>query len=96
MGVERRVTVHERIDIGYRNEEVGTAVIDTDLELIEIPRIVVVYRGPWQCAQIPQPDTVRLTEARQLCLNLRRPVGLKAVLKHRPTGDALEGDPLIL
>ena len=96
VAVERGPLDHERVNVGDGDQEPGAARGDADLELIEIPRVVVVDRRPGQVAEVAQAGFVRCREVRELGVRLRRPVRLEPVLHHRPPRDPLEYGAVIL
>ena len=54
--IERRVFRHQRVDVGDRDQHARRRArrFDDNLQLIQIPRVVVVDRRPGKCAEILQ------------------------------------------
>jgi hypothetical protein len=91
MTVERRIPVNQGVDIRDRHQDPdGVALRLRHRELVEISRVVVVDRRPWEVAKIPGARVRRRRPGDGVGLRhgLRGKVGQQAAFLHHATRDA--------
>ncbi len=100
MGVDRGALRDERVHVGHGDEDLDAAVPEAfgDRQLVEIPGIVVVDRGPEQAAEVAH---VRGRDRRwpvddgELRQGVPGKLGLEALVEHRLPGDLLQVRPVV-
>ena len=95
VGVDRRAGVHQILDVrdGHPHLDAAAGELRGDLQLVEVPGVVVVDRGPEEIAEVADGGVAGVEVGRQLRRlgqGRGRKIGLEPMIGHGAAGDGEE------